>query len=54
MSSNLEKEIQQIKELYIKKKDYSELEGVKSEIKKLYDMYKDNDKGEVLDMLPLK
>lgn len=48
MSSNLEKEIQQIKELYIKKKDYSELEGVKSEIKKLYDMYKDNDKGEVL------
>ena len=48
MSSNFEKKIQQIKELYIKKKDYSELEGVKSEIKKLYDMHKDNDKGEAL------
>ncbi|MDK8523076.1 DUF2971 domain-containing protein [Granulicatella sp. UMB5615A] len=48
MSSNLEKEIQKIKDLYINKKEYSELEEVKSEIKNIYDKCKNNDNGEDL------
>lgn len=48
MSSNLETEIQKMRDLYIGEKDYSKLEEVKSEIKNIYDNNKDKPHSEVL------